>query len=127
VSYDHAPGSTFPIGSTTVTVTATDHAGNTSTSTFNVVVRDTTAPTLSCPADIVVAAAPGASNAVVSFNPAASDTVSGVTVTSSPASGSAFNVGTTTVNVTAKDSAGNTSTCSFTVTVKSSATVVVAP
>ncbi|MFL6332458.1 MAG: HYR domain-containing protein [Pyrinomonadaceae bacterium] len=127
VSYDHAPGSTFPVGSTTVTVTATDHAGNTSTSTFNVLVRDTTAPTLSCPADIVVAAAPGASNAAVSFNPAASDTVSGVTVTSSPASGSAFGVGTTTVTVTARDATGNTSTCSFTVTVKSSATVVVAP
>ncbi|HEX8685449.1 MAG TPA: HYR domain-containing protein, partial [Pyrinomonadaceae bacterium] len=127
VSYSHAPGSTFPVGSTAVTVTATDRAGNTAKSNFNVVVRDTTAPTLSCPADIVVAAAPGASTAAVNFNPTASDTVSGVTVTGSPASGSAFNVGTTTVNVTARDAAGNTSTCSFTVTVKSAAAVVVAP
>jgi hypothetical protein len=127
VSYSRAPGSTFPVGSTAVTVTATDRAGNTATSTFNVTVRDTTAPTLSCPADIVVAAAPGASTAAVNFNPTASDAVSNVSVTGSPASGSAFSVGTTTVNVTARDAAGNTSTCSFTVTVKSSSTVVVAP
>jgi rhamnogalacturonan endolyase len=126
-SYSAAPGSTFALGSTAVTVTATDHAGNTSTSTFNVVVRDTTAPALSCPADIVVNAAPGANSAAVSFSPVASDAVSAVTVTGSPASGSAFNVGTTTVNVTAKDAAGNTSNCSFTVTVRSSATVVVSP
>jgi autotransporter-associated beta strand protein len=127
VSYSHAPGSTFPVGTTSVTVTATDRAGNTATSTFNVIVRDTTAPSVSCPADIVVAAAPGASTAAVSFNVTAGDTVSAVTVTSSPASGSAFPVGVTTVNVTVKDAAGNTSTCSFTVTVKSAPTVVVAP
>ncbi len=126
-SYSHAPGSTFPVGSTAVTVTATDRAGNTSTATFNVVVRDTTAPTLSCPANIVVTAAPGASTAVVNFNVTAGDTVSAVTVTSTPSSGSAFGVGTTNVNVTARDAAGNTSTCTFSVTVKSSATVVVAP
>ncbi|HEX8115664.1 MAG TPA: HYR domain-containing protein, partial [Pyrinomonadaceae bacterium] len=127
VSYSAAPGSTFALGSTTVTVTATDAAGNNATTTFNVVVRDTTAPAVNCPADIVVNAAPGAGSASVGFNPTASDTVSSVTVTSSSASGSAFNVGVTTVNVTAKDAAGNTSNCSFTVTVKSAATVVVAP
>ncbi|MFL6257850.1 MAG: HYR domain-containing protein [Pyrinomonadaceae bacterium] len=127
VSFSIPSGSTFPVGATNVTATATDAAGNTTTVTFAVNVRDTTAPALSCPADIVVAAAPGASTAVVNFNPAASDTVSGVTVTSSPASGSAFGIGATVVNVTAKDAAGNTSTCSFTVTVKSSSTVVVTP
>jgi hypothetical protein len=127
VSYSAAPGGTFALGTTNVTVTATDAAGNTASATFKVVVRDTTAPSVNCPADIVVAAAPGASAAAVGFNPTAGDAVSDVTVTGSPASGSAFNVGTTTVNVTAKDAAGNTSTCSFNVTVKSSATVAVAP
>jgi hypothetical protein len=38
-------------------------------------------------------------------------------MTSTPASGSLFNVGPTTVNVTATDAAGNSSTCSSTVTV----------
>ncbi|HWW74896.1 MAG TPA: HYR domain-containing protein, partial [Pyrinomonadaceae bacterium] len=95
--------------------------------TFKVIVRDTTAPTLNCPADIVVNAAPGADSAAVGFNPTASDAVSSVNITSSAASGSAFNVGVTTVNVTARDAAGNTSNCSFTVTVKSAAVVTVAP
>jgi rhamnogalacturonan endolyase len=38
VSYSVAPGSTFPIGTTTVTVTAQDAYGNTGTATFNVTV-----------------------------------------------------------------------------------------
>lgn len=47
VSYSIAPGSFFPFGSTTVTVTAVDFAGNTATATFTVTVRDTTAPDIS--------------------------------------------------------------------------------
>lgn len=39
-----ASGSTFPIGSTTVTCTATDLAGNTGSATFTVTVVDTTPP-----------------------------------------------------------------------------------
>ena len=35
---DYSPGDTFPIGTTTVTYTATDTSGNTATSAFNVVV-----------------------------------------------------------------------------------------
>ncbi|WP_371321789.1 HYR domain-containing protein, partial [Vibrio parahaemolyticus] len=38
-------------------------------------------------------------------------------ITSVPASGSTFPLGTTTVNCSATDNHGNTSTCSFTVTV----------
>jgi hypothetical protein len=37
-------GSTFPIGTTTVTANATDAAGNTATGSFTITVRDTTAP-----------------------------------------------------------------------------------
>lgn len=44
VSYSHAPGSTFPLGTTEVYVTATDGWGNTATGSFNINVRDTTAP-----------------------------------------------------------------------------------
>lgn len=39
-------GSTLPIGETTVTVTATDAAGNPATASFKVIVRDTTAPVI---------------------------------------------------------------------------------
>jgi predicted outer membrane repeat protein len=38
VSYSHVSGSSFPVGSTTVTVTATDPSGNTSVCSFNVVI-----------------------------------------------------------------------------------------
>ncbi len=40
------PGSTFPLGTTTVTATATDVAGNTASGSFTVSVRDTTPPAI---------------------------------------------------------------------------------
>jgi hypothetical protein len=43
-----AAGSTFPLGVTTIVVTATDDAGNTATCTFTVTVRDTRPPTITC-------------------------------------------------------------------------------
>ncbi|MFK7950751.1 MAG: HYR domain-containing protein [Saprospiraceae bacterium] len=44
----HNPGDTLPVGVTTVTYTATDAAGNITTDSFNVTVKDTEAPTLIC-------------------------------------------------------------------------------
>ena len=46
---DDAPD-LLPLGTTTVTWTATDAAGNSATATQRVTVRDTTAPALACPA-----------------------------------------------------------------------------
>ncbi len=46
LTYSQASGTTFAIGTTTVTVTATDAAGNSSQQTFTVTVRDTTAPAI---------------------------------------------------------------------------------
>lgn len=118
VSASPASGNTFALGTTTVTLTATDAAGNTATKSFNVTVQDTTAPVISAPADIV-AEATGAAGAAVSFATSASDLVSGaVTVSASPASGSTFAFGTTSVTLTATDAAGNTATKSFNVTVE---------
>jgi hypothetical protein len=42
----HGSGSTFPLGPTTVTCTASDGTGNTATASFLVTVQDTTAPQL---------------------------------------------------------------------------------
>ncbi|MBS1497154.1 MAG: HYR domain-containing protein [Bacteroidetes bacterium] len=112
-----ASGSVFAKGTTPVTVTAKDAAGNTSTCTFNVIVKDVQAPVITCPANINTTSTIGACTAVVNFTVNATDNCPGVTVTSVPASGSTFASGTTTVTSTAKDAAGNTSTCSFTVTV----------
>jgi hypothetical protein len=47
LTYSHASGGTFAIGTTTVTVTAKDAANNTTTKSFTVTVRDTTAPVIS--------------------------------------------------------------------------------
>lgn len=117
VSSDHPSGSTFPLGTTKVTLTATDAAGNSSEASFNVIVEDTTPPVITAPADIT-AEATSAAGAVVDYAATATDLVDGaVTVGTSAASGSTFPLGTTTVTLTATDAAGNTSTASFNVTV----------
>jgi hypothetical protein len=111
-------GSTFPLGTTTVAVSATDAAGNTATGSFVVEVRDTTPPVLALPGPIVQEAT-SAAGAVVTFTAAASDVVSGtLEVSFSPPPGSTFPLGTTTVTATATDAAGNTTTGSFAVTVR---------
>lgn len=110
-------GSTFPLGTTTVTCTATDSAGNTSTGEFPVTVQDTTPPVLTLPVSPVVDAT-SAAGAVVSYIASAIDVVDGaVTPVCAPASGTTFPLGTTMVTCTATDGAGNAAAGSFTVTV----------
>jgi hypothetical protein len=113
-----ASGSTFPLGTTTVTCTATDDAGNTGSNSFTITVQDTTPPVVTGPAAISVDAT-GPGGAVVTFSASATDTVSGnLTPSCSPPSGSSFPVGTTTDVCTATDGSGNSGSNSFTVTVK---------
>ena len=100
-------GSLFPVGTTTVTCTATDAAGNDGTASLTVTVVDTTAPAITVPPNIK-APATGPTGAVVTYAVTASDVVDGdVPPTCSPASGSLFPVGTTTVTCDAVDAAGN--------------------
>lgn len=47
VSCKNASGLLFPIGETTITCTAKDSQGNTATSSFKIIVQDTTAPVIS--------------------------------------------------------------------------------
>lgn len=108
---------TYPVGTTTVTWTATDVAGNTNTCTMDVVVEDTEDPTVTCPGDIAIDNNPGDCGAVVTFTATSTDNCPGETIAFSPASGSFFAVGTTEVTATATDAAGNTATCTFNVTV----------
>ncbi|PSJ72839.1 hypothetical protein C7N43_32180 [Sphingobacteriales bacterium UPWRP_1] len=106
---------TYPVGTTTVTWTATDVNGNINTCTSTITVTDAQAPVLgACPLNIT------SCNPVVNFAaPSYSDNCSGATLTVSQASGSTFATGTTVVTYTATDASGNTATCSFTVTVLS--------
>jgi len=121
-------GTTFPVGTTTVTCTASDPAAGESTAKFTVTVtprespppnQDTKRPRIAnLPANITTAAV-DANGAVVSYaRPTAKDDVDGrVRVSCSPRPGTAFPVGTTTVRCKAHDSAGNQASTSFTVTV----------
>ena len=56
VSCVPSSGSTFALGTTTVTCSASDTRGNTSSGGFAIVVRDTTPPIVTAPANITVAA-----------------------------------------------------------------------
>lgn len=115
VSCTPASGSVFALGSTTVTCSAVDAAGNSATSSFEITVTDTTAPVISgTPAGATVEATSAAGAAVTFAAPTALDLVDGAaTVTCSPASGDVLAVGTTTVTCTATDAAGNSSHTSF--------------
>lgn len=119
VTSTQSPGSTFPVGVTTVVYTATDNNGNSSTCTFTVTVVDDEAPVVNCPSNITVNNDPGQCGAVVSFSVTGSDNCPGYTIAQSAgmASGSFFPVGTTLQTFTIADTSGNTNTCSFNVTV----------
>jgi len=106
----------FPVGVSTVTATALN-GGGFATCAFNVMVKDTQPPVITCPANISKFNDRGVCGAIVTFTPLATDNCPKVTVTSSPASGSFFPVGVTTVTSTATDSSGNKTTCSFMITV----------
>jgi len=112
-------GDTFPVGTTTVTYTITDAAGNTATCSFDVTVNDIEDPTITCPANITVSTDTGACEAVVTWTAlVTSDNCPGEMVTSTASSGDTFPLGTTTVTYTITDVGGNIVTCSFDVTVE---------
>lgn len=122
VTCDHQSGDVFALGSTVVTCSSTDTHGNTGTDTFEITVTDTTAPSLSLPADISRAAT-SAAGAVVTYTASATDLVDpSVSTGCIPESGSTFGPGATTVSCSATDAVGNTAVGSFKVTVSFSFT-----
>ena len=120
-------GSTFPIGTTTVSATAADNVGNVASGSFLVTVRDTTAPVFQAHAN-VVAEATSAGGALVNFAPAtASDAVGVSSLAYSQSSGTPFPIGTTTVIIFALDATNNLGTKTFTVTVQDTTAPLVTP
>jgi len=124
---------TFNKGETTVTYTAKDGAGNTSTCTFKVTVTDNEKPVIVCTADMTVNSDAGSCSATVTV-PGISPTdncgvtsltwiMTGATTAMSQTAGiqqigtRKFNTGATLITYTVKDAAGNSAKCSFTVTV----------
>ncbi len=114
----HAPGDTFPLGTTTVTYVAFDAANNFGTCSFDITVTDNTPPTLDCPSDITAYLGAGECETSVTWTPAsATDNCTGTTVTCTADPGDTFSIGTTSVECTATDAAGNSVSCTFNVTV----------
>jgi hypothetical protein len=123
-----ASGTVVAIGTTKITCTAKDAAGNIGDNTFDVTVQDTTAPSVVVSANRT-ATATSVDGAPVTYTaPTASDIVDGaVAATCDKASGSIFKLGSTTVTRSATDAAGNTDTKSFTVTVTAAWSNVLQP
>ncbi|HJQ22516.1 MAG TPA: HYR domain-containing protein [Blastocatellia bacterium] len=117
-----ASGSVFPVGTTTVSCSASNGVSPNATCSFAVQVKDTQPPAFTqCPAAVNLVApisCPLNNSLVYNYTPpAATDNCPGVTVACSPPSGSVFALGTTTVSCTATDAGGNTANCSFAVSV----------
>jgi endonuclease G len=112
-------GNVFPVGTTTITYTATDDAGNSTSDTQTVTVIDNTAPALTAPAPTSVFAN-GTGHATIPNVVAgtiANDNCSPVMVTQNPLAGTIVGVGVHTITITATDAVGNTSTATTTFTV----------
>ncbi len=112
-------GSTFPIGQTTVTTTASDSCGSTTNCTFTVTVNRQTYPpiVLTCSSNLTITASTANGTNVYFTTSAYGGCSSPLNLSSSPPSGSTFHIGQTTVTTTASDACGNTTNCTFTVTV----------
>lgn len=122
ISQSPAAGSTLALGTTTITLTATDGSNNTATCTVNQTVVDDDAPTIN-----MCASTPANISADASCQGTTPDLIGGITasdnctgspiITQSPASGAALGLGTTTITLTATDVSGNTATCTVNQTV----------
>jgi hypothetical protein len=105
-------GTTFPVGVSTVTCTATDKLGNTGTCSFTVTVKDNEKPSIACPANLTISceasSLPGAVGSPVTGDNCA---VVSTTFVDANVPGSCPNEFTINRTWTSKDAAGNANTC----------------
>ena len=116
------PTGEFPFGTTTVTLTVSDGT-YTRTDEVDVIVEDTTGPTITCPDDITVecmdhCGTPADDPQLTAFfaGVSATDACGGADITDDAPT--CFAEGQTTVTFTAEDDHGNTTTCEAVVTVE---------
>ena len=123
-----ASGSTFPLGSTTISYQATDDCSNVENCSFDVIVQEiATTLSISCPGNITETLT-GSNTSVPVFwdlPTTSTDCPTGTVVvnqTSGPPSGSSFTAGVTTIAYSATDNCGNVENCSFTITINPAST-----
>jgi len=117
----HIPGSTFSMGTSIVTYTATDDCGNTATCTFNISVVDDTGPVItSCAGDRTISAdnncetmLPDLIGEIIAYDNCSPALV----ITQQPAAGTLIPAGTTEVTITVTDGSGNPTECYTDITV----------
>ncbi len=113
-----APAGGFPVGSTTVTWTATDAALVSVTGTQTINVNDTTVPVITAPTDVVADQGSELGNTMVSLGtPIFSDIADPAPTISNNAPANGYPVGSTTVVWTALDASGNTATDNQVITI----------
>ncbi|WP_197463471.1 BspA family leucine-rich repeat surface protein [Cochleicola gelatinilyticus] len=117
LSQDPAPGTSIA-SETTITLTATDPDGDTSTCSFQVTVMDVIAPQISCPPLQDESAGTNCMFSIPDYTPLANavDNCGSTTLTQTPAIGTQVGLGTTEITLTASDGT-NQSTCTFTIEV----------
>jgi hypothetical protein len=128
----HDAPSFFPLGATGVQFTATDDSGNDDSCNTSVTVQDTTAPLITCPANVVVECT--GNNGILASDPQLAPFFAGASATdvcdatlaitnNAPAF---FPLGSTPVTFTATDDSGNSTPCVATVTVQDTLPPVIA-
>src|SRR3989454_2270990 len=116
VTINSPAAGSYPLGTTTVTYSATDQSGNSSSCSSSITVVDTTPPSITCPAPIT-AEATSFAGAVVAPGAATGSDIAGPVTVTGPSGAATYPVGTTTLNFTANDFVSNTSSCITTITV----------
>ncbi|MFN0173690.1 MAG: choice-of-anchor L domain-containing protein [Saprospiraceae bacterium] len=107
-----APKSTFPVGNTVVTCTATDILGNQGFCNFTITVRDNEKPSIACPPNVLVSCEAPTSPAAVGF-PVVADNCGPLPPNFADVivPGSCLNEFTINRTWTVKDAAGNVNNC----------------
>ncbi|XP_033120622.1 hyalin-like isoform X2 [Anneissia japonica] len=119
ITSSHTSGQQFPLGQTTVVVTATDAAENSATCTFSVEINDNTPPVFTnCPTSITVNAPLGEAFAVVSWPLlVATDNSQDPPIFNETSTEGSFGIGNTRLAFSATDGSDNTGLCVFSITV----------
>ncbi|KAA3633075.1 MAG: HYR domain-containing protein, partial [Bacteroidetes bacterium] len=118
ISYSHNPGSTFQVGTVTVTATATNTVGS-DQCTFDITVEDNEAPNALCKNTTVQLNASGnGSITAADVNNGSNDACGIANLSVQPSTFGCGNVGNNTVTLTVTDINGQVSTCTATVNVQ---------